>query len=125
MQSYTSRGHVDISSVRVAVPVWQYSHWHGDFIPSMYRKVSGSTITRRHFDTVEINNTFYRLPDASTFAAWRRRAANGFVYAVKASRLLERYRVALCLHDMRESASGKLALGPFVDVRFNGVEKYG
>jgi hypothetical protein len=30
------------------------------------------------FDTVEINNTFYRLPDASTFAAWRKQATPGF-----------------------------------------------
>src|SRR5207244_1159948 len=40
------------------------------------------------FDTVEINNSFYRLPDAPVFAAWRRRVPRGFEYAVKASRYL-------------------------------------
>ncbi|HUQ86268.1 MAG TPA: DUF72 domain-containing protein [Vicinamibacterales bacterium] len=52
------------------------------------------------FDTVEVNNTFYRLPDPSTFAAWRERANSislpggrwgdrgGFLYAIKASRFL-------------------------------------
>lgn len=40
------------------------------------------------FDTVEINNTFYRLPDASTFAAWHQRAPANFLYAIKASRFL-------------------------------------
>jgi uncharacterized protein YecE (DUF72 family) len=40
------------------------------------------------FDTVEINNSFYRLPGASTFAGWRERAPRGFIYAVKASRFL-------------------------------------
>ena len=40
------------------------------------------------FDTVEINNTFYRLPEASTFAAWRANAPSGFLFAVKASRFL-------------------------------------
>lgn len=40
------------------------------------------------FDTVEINNTFYRLPDPSTFATWRARAPAGFLYAIKASRFL-------------------------------------
>lgn len=34
--------------------------------------------------------------------------------------LLERHRVALCLHDMPGSASGRLAVGPFVYVRFHG-----
>ncbi len=37
------------------------------------------------FDTVEINNTFYGMPAAETFAAWRRRAPAGFLYAVKSS----------------------------------------
>ena len=40
------------------------------------------------FDTVEINNTFYRLPEEATFAAWAARAPAGFTYAVKASRFL-------------------------------------
>jgi uncharacterized protein YecE (DUF72 family) len=42
----------------------------------------------REFDTVEVNNTFYRLPEASTFAAWRDRAPRNFLYAIKASRFL-------------------------------------
>jgi uncharacterized protein YecE (DUF72 family) len=40
------------------------------------------------FDTVEINNTFYRLPEERTFAAWAARAPAAFLYAVKASRFL-------------------------------------
>lgn len=40
------------------------------------------------FDTVEINNTFYRLPEPATFAAWRDRAPANFLYAIKASRFL-------------------------------------
>ena len=42
----------------------------------------------QRFDTVEINNSFYRLPERATFAAWRRRAPAEFVFAVKASRFL-------------------------------------
>lgn len=42
----------------------------------------------QHFDTVEINNSFYRLPERETFAAWRRAAPPGFLFAVKASRFL-------------------------------------
>lgn len=40
------------------------------------------------FDTVEVNNTFYRLPEAETFDAWKARAPKGFLFAVKASRYL-------------------------------------
>jgi uncharacterized protein YecE (DUF72 family) len=41
-----------------------------------------------HFDTVEINNSFYRLPERSTFEAWRDQVPAGFAFAVKASRFL-------------------------------------
>jgi len=37
---------------------------------------------------VELNNPFYRLPEAATFVAWRRAAPRGFVFAVKAGRYL-------------------------------------
>ena len=40
--------------------------------------------------------------------------------------LLERYGVALCLHDMQGSASERLVVGPFIYVRFHhGTTKYG
>ena len=40
------------------------------------------------FDSVEINNSFYRVPEQSTFAKWRDQAPPGFRYAVKANRFL-------------------------------------
>ena len=44
------------------------------------------------FDTVEINNSFYRLPAAATFDRWRAQAPAGFRYAVKANRFLTQAR---------------------------------
>lgn len=42
----------------------------------------------KYFDTVEINNSFYRLPEDTTFEEWRKQTPNDFVFAVKASRFL-------------------------------------
>ncbi|HSK10786.1 MAG TPA: DUF72 domain-containing protein, partial [Vicinamibacterales bacterium] len=42
-------------------------------------------------------------------------------YADAALRLLERHGVALCLHDMRGSATGRQRVGPFVYVRYHGA----
>ena len=42
----------------------------------------------QEFSTVEINNSFYRLPDESTFRSWNREAPPGFLFAVKASRFI-------------------------------------
>lgn len=42
----------------------------------------------RYFDTVEINNSFYRLPAAATFDNWREASPSQFCFAVKASRFI-------------------------------------
>jgi uncharacterized protein YecE (DUF72 family) len=188
------------STVRVGCSGWQYKHWQGDFYPAGLPLNRWFEHYASRFDTVEVNNTFYRLPEAATFAGWARRAPARFLFAVKASRflthmkklkdpdeplrrfftravrlgptlgpvlyqlpprwpadlerlsafveqlprthrhaiefrepswyadevfaLLEKHRVALCLHDMAGSATGIRACGPFVYVRFHGPQKY-
>ncbi len=67
---------------------WMYKHWRQVFYPPDLPPARWFEFYARHFDTVEINNTFYRLPQASTFASWRAQARAGFVYAVKASRYI-------------------------------------
>lgn len=42
----------------------------------------------QHFDTVEINNSFYRLPSEDAFAAWRDATPPRFCFAVKGSRFI-------------------------------------
>jgi uncharacterized protein YecE (DUF72 family) len=187
-------------SILIGCSGWQYRHWRGDFYPASLPLNRWFDHYAERFNSVEINNTFYRLPEATTFAAWRARAPAGFEFAVKASRylthmrklkdpeepvelffsrakrlghslgpvlyqlppnwpvnmerldtflkalprrrqhaiefrdpswyrdevysLLEARKVALCLHDMNGSASGKLAVGPFTYVRFHGPQKY-
>jgi uncharacterized protein YecE (DUF72 family) len=181
---------------------WQYKHWRGGFYPASLPQSQWFEHYAAVFDTVEINNSFYRLPERATFASWAHRAPAGFEFAVKASRflthmkklkdpeepiarlfsrlrglgsrlgpvlyqlppgwkvdrerfrhfvealprgarhvvefrdptwydegireVLARRRVAMCLHDMPGSATGRDAGGPFVYVRFHGAtSKYG
>ena len=190
--------------IRIGCSGWQYRHWRGSFYPPELSQTRWFAHYALHFDTVEINNTFYRLPEAATFEKWRERAPRHFLYSVKASRflthmkklkdphgplvrlfdhakylgphlgpvlyqlpprwpvdldrlqnflqdlrsvwpdrihaiefrdpswyddrvlaLLDRYQVTLCLHDMKGSATDRIAIGPFVYVRFHGVEQHG
>ena len=67
---------------------WQYKHWKGGFYPAALGQASWLEHYAARFDTVELNNSFYRLPDASAFDGWRERLPDGFVVAVKASRYL-------------------------------------
>jgi uncharacterized protein YecE (DUF72 family) len=73
---------------RVGCSGWQYRHWRGDFYPADLPQARWLEYYAARFDTVEINNSFYRLPERSTFAAWARRAPMRFEFAVKASRFL-------------------------------------
>jgi uncharacterized protein YecE (DUF72 family) len=182
---------------RVGCSGWEYKHWRGNFYPDRAPRTKWFEHYASIFDTVEINNSFYRLPERGTFAAWARRAPTRFEFAVKASRylthmkklkdpeepverlfsrmralgrhlgpvlyqlppgwrldferlrrfldvlppgarhvmefrdptwydpevcrLLDRRGVALCLHDMGGSATGRDRVGPFVYVRFQGA----
>ena len=66
---------------------WHYKHWlEGVFYPAGTTGSDMFEFYARHFNTVEINNSFYRLPTAKTFDAWRESSQRDFVFAVKASR---------------------------------------
>jgi uncharacterized protein YecE (DUF72 family) len=188
------------AQARVGCSGWQYKHWRGSFYPAGLPQSRWLGYYASQFDTVEINNTFYRLPEESAFAAWKNSVPRGFLHAIKASRflthmkklkdpeeplerlfsrarrlgrtfgpvlyqlpprwkvdverlqlflrslprrrrhaiefrdpswytedvfrLLTRFNVALCLHDMAGSATGRHGVGPFVYVRFHGTAKY-
>jgi uncharacterized protein YecE (DUF72 family) len=80
------------AQVRIGTSGWEYRHWVGDFYPRELARDRRLEYYADRFDTVELNNSFYRLPDASVFAAWSRRVPNGFSFAVKASRYLTHRR---------------------------------
>jgi len=74
--------------IYVGTSGWQYKHWLGRFYPRNPKPADDLAFYAARFQTVEINYSFYRLPDAETFAAWARRVPDDFIFAVKASRYL-------------------------------------
>lgn len=74
--------------IRIGCSGWNYRHWRGPFYPAGLPQRDWFAHYAAHFDTVEINNSFYRLPRTETFAKWRDQARPGFCYAVKANRYL-------------------------------------
>ncbi len=74
--------------IRIGCSGWNYKHWRERFYPKGLPARSWFQYYSEHFDTVEINNSFYRLPAAETFDKWREQAPPGFCYAVKANRFL-------------------------------------
>lgn len=75
-------------TIRIGTSGWVYRHWRGIFYPPKLPGEEQLAFYAGHFDTVEINYSFYRLPQKRVFENWRRLTAPGFLFAVKASRYL-------------------------------------
>jgi uncharacterized protein YecE (DUF72 family) len=67
---------------------WHYKHWLGAFYPPKTPAAGMLNYYTQFFDTVEINNSFYRLPPESALADWRDSTPPGFLFAMKGSRFL-------------------------------------
>ena len=67
---------------------WHYKHWVGNFYPAGATSKDFTPYYLRNFRTVEINNSFYKLPSFETFANWRASMPADFVFSVKASRFI-------------------------------------
>ena len=67
---------------------WHYEHWWHRFYPRELAKAKWLEFYAAHFTTVELNNSFYRLPSEAAFATWRKSSPESFVFAVKVSRFI-------------------------------------
>ena len=75
-------------SLRIGTSGWVYADWRGDFYPAGLPQRRWLEHYATEFDTVEVNNAFYRLPKRETFERWRDTLPPGYCVAVKASRYL-------------------------------------
>jgi uncharacterized protein YecE (DUF72 family) len=75
-------------SVRIGCSGWNYAHWREVVYPKGLPPERWLERYATLFDTVEVNNTFYRLPKRDSVARWVEQTPAGFVFSVKASRYL-------------------------------------
>jgi uncharacterized protein YecE (DUF72 family) len=75
-------------AVHVGCSGWVYPHWRELFYPKDVPQRAWLSYYAEHFDTVEINNTFYRLPKESAVEGWAENSPPGFEFAIKVSRYL-------------------------------------
>jgi len=68
---------------------WNYPHWgKGVFYPKEVKQKEWLSYYSQHFDTVEINNTFYQLPKKTVFERWEQTVPSHFRFVVKVSRYI-------------------------------------
>ena len=70
--------------VHVGTSGYNYPEWKGTFYPDKLPAAKMLAYYVEHFSTVEINATFYRMPNAKTVAGWATTASSGFTYVLKA-----------------------------------------
>jgi len=79
-------------ALRVGTSGWHYRDWRGAFYPARLPSRLWLEHYAARFGTVELNNTFYRLPEAAAFRNWKSQTPADFLFTVKASRFLTHYR---------------------------------
>jgi len=82
------RKRFDVLHYYVGTSGWHYNHWQHLFYPDKLTKAKWLEFYARHFTTVELNNSFYRLPSEEAFTAWRDSSPANFTFAVKVSRFI-------------------------------------
>lgn len=74
--------------IHIGTSGWHYPHWKGNFYPEKMPPRDYLNHYLSVFKTVEINNSFYKLPSVETFTSWRMAVPPDFLFAVKASRYI-------------------------------------
>src|SRR5258708_22937902 len=70
--------------LRVGTSGYSYKEWKGIFYPQDLPAAKMLPFYGERFDTVEINNTFYRMPDAKMVAKWATQVGDAFTFVLKA-----------------------------------------
>jgi len=79
-------------AVYVGTSGYVYRHWAGIFYPHDLPSHKWLSFYAEHFNSVEINATFYRIPKNKTVKGWLYKVPRGFLFTVKANRLITHQR---------------------------------
>ncbi len=100
-------------NVLVGTSGYSYKEWKGTFYPENLPAAKMLSFYAGKFDTVEINNTFYRMPDAKTLEKWANEVPDRFVFILKApQRITHQKRLADAGEEVRYFFEVTEVLGP-------------
>jgi len=71
-------------AIRIGTSGWNYPEWKGSFYPKDMRPAGMLAYYAARFSTVEVNNTFYRMPTQKAVDGWAAGVPDGFVFVLKA-----------------------------------------
>lgn len=98
-----------MGALRIGCSGWAYKEWAGDFYPPGTKDRDRLAYYAGHFDTTEINASFYRLPSDAMVTGWVDRAPPGFLFAWKVSRFVTHIRRLQDCEDEVRLVFGRMA----------------
>jgi len=98
------------STVRIGTSGWNYRHWKGRFYPENLPMRRWLEFYAEHFDTVELNASFYRLPSEKTVKGWKTRTPADFLWSVKAPRKITHIARLRGVHEYLEEFLKRMEL---------------
>ncbi len=72
-----------VKNVHVGTMGWSYGFWKGNFYPEELDAKGFLSYYSKKFDTVEADNTFYRIPRQQTVLDWKKQTPDEFVFSLK------------------------------------------
>ena len=85
--------------LRVGTSGYSYKEWKGIFYPEDLPAAKMLPFYAERFDTVEINNTFYRMPDAKMVAKWATQVGEAFTFVLKAPQRITHHKKLVGTED--------------------------
>lgn len=79
---------MDSNNIFIGTSGWSYKHWKGIFYPDSLPQSKWMNFFITKYTTVEINNSFYKLPEEQTFINWQKAVPDNFIFSVKANRFI-------------------------------------
>lgn len=103
-----------MASIRIGISGWSYKGWRGSFYPPGLAQRRELEHAAAHFNSIEINGSFYSLQRPSSYAQWRAQTPDGTTFAVKGGRYITHMKRLSGVESALANffASGVLALGP-------------
>ncbi len=91
-----------MADILVGTSAFTAEGWPGSFYPKGMKPADFLSYYATKFNTVELDNTFYRVPSASTVEGWNNKTPKGFIFAAKVPQVIPHEKVLVdCQDDLK------------------------
>ena len=84
-----------LADIRLGTSSFTAAGWNGSFYPKGTKSADRLAFYAEHFDTVEIDSSFYACPSPQTVKGWESRTPAGFIFSVKVPQVITHEKVLL------------------------------